>query len=250
MNEKTVDAKMNASVGADDRPMNTPRGETERCVRCVMAMSVDGKIASRDREAARFGSEEDQRRLREQVAWADALLMAAGTLRAYGGTFTVRDPEYVEMRHSAGQAAQPASVIVTRSLDLPTDMQFFTQRIPRIIATTKDRLVEALERFTGFAETVGIGSGEIDAAGLVDYLRQRGMNRILLLGGGELNFTCFRAGIVDELYLTISPLLFGGRGAPSIIDGEGFDVDEAQDMSLESCERIGTELFLEYRCKH
>lgn len=239
-------------MAAEDRSSltNAPGGEADQCVRCMMAMSVDGKISSRGREAARFGSDEDQRRLREQVAWADALLMAAGTLRAYGGTFTVSDPEYAQKRRETGQTPQPASVIVTRSLDLPADMHFFTeQQIPRIIATTSDHFHEATDRFAGLADVMGIGVVDVNVTELVAGLRRRGMNRILLLGGGELNFACFHAGIVDELRLTVSPMLFGGRDAPTILDGDGFTNEEARNMDLESCERVGDELFLTYRLK-
>ncbi|HDS74890.1 MAG TPA: riboflavin deaminase [Firmicutes bacterium] len=224
---------------------------SEANVRCVMAMTADGKIASRDREAARFGGPADQRLVREQVAWADALLMAAGTLRAYGGTFEVCRPELMEMRRSTGQASQPTSVIVSESLDLPLDLHFFTeQQIPRIITTTERQYDAARDRFAGVADVVARGSSAVDIAAVVDELRARGMRRILLLGGGELNYACFRARIVDELYVTVSPLLYGGRNAPTLLGGDGFVAKDAVRLSLSEHEIIDGEVFLRYQVEY
>lgn len=221
---------------------------SEASVRCIMAMTVDGKIASRDREAAHFGGPADQRLLREQVAWADALFMAAGTLRAYGGTFEVRHADLSELRRANGQAPQPTSVIVSNSLRIPLDLHFFTkQRLPRIIATTEPQETMARNRFTDLADVIARGTDSVDVGAIVDELRARGMRQILLLGGGELNFACFRARLVDELFVTVSPLLYGGRDAPTLLGGEGFTAEDAVQLSLTSHEIVDGEVFVRYR---
>lgn len=220
----------------------------ESRVRCMAAVTADGKIATREREAARFGSDEDQRRLAEQVAWADALVIAAGTVRAYGTTLRVTRPDLVERRRADGQAEQPLSVVVTRSLDLSTDLPFFTrQRVPRIVATTSARAEDACREFAGLADVIATGDESVDMRALFAEIRSRGMPRILLLGGGDLNFQCFAAGLVDELFLTIAPHLFGGRDAPTLLDGDGFPLDEAIGLTLVDVDRVGGELFLRYR---
>lgn len=217
----------------------------------MMAMTADGKIATVAREAARFSGEEDRRRLAEEVAWADALLVAAGTIRAYGTTYRVRDPALAQARADRGQAEQPATVVVTRSLDLALDLPFFVrQRIPRIIATLAPNEDEARRRFGDLAEVIATGEGDVDLPALVDALARRGMRRVLALGGGTLNFDLVAAGLVDEVYLTISPWLFGGATAPSILDGPGFPIDRAVRLHLAACEVVGEEVFFRYEVAH
>ena len=217
-------------------------------IRCMMASTVDGKIATRRREAARFTSRNDLARLEEQVAWADCLILAAGTVRAYGSTFRVLDSGLALERASREQVPQPTSVVVSRSLDLPLDMPFFTTQdnIPRIIATTRGMKDVARERFSGLASVIAVGDERVEPVRLIAELGTRGMKNVLLLGGGTLNEQMMQAGLIDELYLTLAPRLFGGRDAPTIMDGDGFDVDDAPRLKLESCERVDDEVFLLY----
>ena len=75
------------------------------------------------------------------------------------------------------------------------------------------------------------------------------MKRLLCEGGGELNDALFRAGLVDELHLTICPLIFGGRDAPTIAGGIGVSkLEQSARLKLKSWKRRGHELFLVYVC--
>jgi len=59
-----------------------------------------------------------------------------------------------------------------------------------------------------------------------------------------------RAGVVDEIYVTLCPLVFGGREAPTLSDGRGFEtLSDAINVSLKSRKRVGDELFLVYRVR-
>ena len=70
------------------------------------------------------------------------------------------------------------------------------------------------------------------------------VNRLLCEGGGELNDALFRAGLVDELHLTICPGIFGGRQAPTIADGTGFRrLADAMPLKIKSFRRVGGEIF-------
>jgi riboflavin biosynthesis pyrimidine reductase len=76
------------------------------------------------------------------------------------------------------------------------------------------------------------------------------VKRLLCEGGGALNEALFRAGVVDEVYLTISQVIFGGRDAPTLADGKGIDyLADATHLKLKSYRRIGDELFLVFKAK-
>jgi riboflavin biosynthesis pyrimidine reductase len=80
------------------------------------------------------------------------------------------------------------------------------------------------------------------------WLRRKwGVKRLLCEGGGELNDALFRAGLVDELRLTVCPKIFGGRTAPTIADGVGAGLlARASQLELKSATRRADELFLVY----
>jgi riboflavin biosynthesis pyrimidine reductase len=84
----------------------------------------------------------------------------------------------------------------------------------------------------------------------VAQLHARGLRGLLLEGGGEIHFAFAEAGLVDRLYVTITPRLIGGMGAPSLLDGKGFLKNDHRHLKLESLRREGDEVFLRYRVIH
>jgi riboflavin biosynthesis pyrimidine reductase len=92
------------------------------------------------------------------------------------------------------------------------------------------------------------GTREVDFRAALRWLqREWKVRRLLCEGGGELNDALFRAGLVDELHLTICPQVLGGRAAPTIADGRGSaSLAAARPMQLKSMRRVGKELFLRF----
>ena len=85
-------------------------------VRLVLAISLDGRLAPPVGGAAQLGGEGDRRALEHALAWGDACLIGAGTLRAHQCTCLIRSPQLLEQRRSEGRTEQPAAVVVSRSL--------------------------------------------------------------------------------------------------------------------------------------
>ncbi|MEM9161450.1 MAG: RibD family protein [Cyanobacteria bacterium P01_F01_bin.4] len=211
----------------------------------VLAMSADGKIGDVYRNAARFGSEADRRHLETCVAQADATLFGAGTLRAYGTTLSVRDRTLQQQRKQRGQSAQPIQIVCSASGALNPNWRFFSQSVPRWLLTTPAG-AKAWQGGDQF-ERIFVAQDEVDWRATLAQLKHLGIARLLAMGGGELLAALLAVNAIDELYLTLCPLLLGGKMAPTPIDGAGFLATQAPRLQLVSVDRRGDEVFLHYR---
>jgi riboflavin biosynthesis pyrimidine reductase len=82
---------------------------------------------------------------------------------------------------------------------------------------------------------------------VIEILKQKNLNRVLLEGGPTLNYIFQKAGLIDVIYLTIVPFLIGKRNLPSIVDGEEeFLSFDSEKWKLTQCEKVDDEIFLKY----
>ncbi len=214
----------------------------------ILAMSADGKIADFQRSPARFGSSTDQSHLEQQVAQADAVLFGAGTLRAYGTTMSVRQPELLQARQQRGQPPQPVQMVCSRSGQLDRTYRFFRQPVPRWLLTTPAGAQqwqpgEEFERImTPLADRQ-----TLDFLQVLAELATLGHHRLAVLGGGEIVGALFAAHLIDELWLTVCPLILGGAAAPTPVMGQGFLAIAAPHLELLEVRTVAREVFLRYR---
>jgi len=212
-----------------------------------MAMTADGKITSSAREYPRFTSSHDKKTMDRLRAEADAVLVGAGTLRADDPPLGVRDPEMRRHRRSLGKPDELVVVVVSASLDLDPGSRLFTEgSSARIVATVEEAPENAVRRLSDLAEVWRVGHGRVDLRALLARLRARGVERLLVEGGGELNWAFVESGLVDELYVTVAPCVLGGRAAPTPVDGEGLAMDSRVRLRLVSVDRHGDELYCRY----
>ncbi|MBW4579409.1 MAG: RibD family protein [Tildeniella nuda ZEHNDER 1965/U140] len=213
-------------------------------------MSADGKIADRSRAAARFGSALDKAHLEQQVAKADGVLLGAGTLRAYGTTLRVVQPEWLVQRQQRDKALQPVQIVCSRSAVINPQLSFFQQPVPRWLLTTtigsrQWQEGEAFERIF----VVETATGEIAWQAAFEQLWASGLKHLAVLGGGALVASLLEANLVDELWLTVCPLLLGGVDAPTPVDGAGIMAALAPRLQLLEVRSISDEVFLHYKVK-
>jgi 5-amino-6-(5-phosphoribosylamino)uracil reductase len=211
-------------------------------------MSADGKIADVTRSPARFGSEADKAHLEQQVAQADAVLFGAGTLRAYGTTLRVSHPELLAMRSQQGKPPQPVQMVCSRLAEFDPNLRFFQQPVPRWLLTTAAGAKTWQER-TGFERILVAEAAEqtLDWVTALQQLASLGIQRLAVLGGGELVASLMALDLIDELWLTVCPLILGGAIAPTPVQGVGFPAELAPRLELRSVETCGPEVFLHYR---
>ena len=211
-------------------------------------MSADGKIADAKGSAARFGSAADKAHLEKQIALADAVLFGANTLRAYGTTLSISDPELLQWREQQRKPLQPVQIVCSRSGEINPEYRFFRQPVCRWLLTTAEGAQFWQER-SEFERILlmGIQEGGIDWLIMLSELAELGLAKLAVLGGGELVASLLAANAIDELWLTVCPLILGGSTAPTPVAGKGFLADVAPRLHLLGVETVEQEVFLHYR---
>jgi 5-amino-6-(5-phosphoribosylamino)uracil reductase len=223
-------------------PLNRPRTTV------VLAMSADGKISDTERSHPRFGSQQDFDHLEQQVALADAVLFGAATLKAGGTAMRVLNPELIEQRLAAGKPEQPIQIVCTRTGNIDPTLKFFQQPIPRYLLTTATG-AKPWNNDPGFDHVLSTTEEKIDWHQAFEMLHRHKIETIAVLGGGEIVAALLEADLIDELHLTLCPLLLGSKDAPNPVEGAGFSQDTAPRLELLSVRRVEHELFLHYRVK-
>jgi riboflavin-specific deaminase-like protein len=205
--------------------------------------TLDGRAAFDGRTQA-LGSDADLDMLLSLRAAAEAILIGSGTLRAEGYARLVKSEERRAARRGAGLAEDPTAVLISRSLDLPWETAglFKAPEQPVIVYTSSDADPPEV---AAPVEIVRLPEATPSAA-LAD-LRRRGVRALLSEGGPRLHRSLLAAGLVDELFLTMTPLLTGDELQPTIVAG-GKLVDPVS-LDLVWLLRAGTEIFARYRVR-
>ncbi len=217
-----------------------------------MAMTADGKISTANRVLSSFGSKRDLEHLYELRATADAVMAGARTAEVIDLKMGPGGRRFERQRLRNGLARYNLRIIVTGSGSVDPSASVFQHRFSPIIVLTSDRISASRRAALGRVadEVLVAGGREIDFAFAFQHLRRQWkVRRLLSEGGGELNDAIFRAGLVDELHLTVCPKIFGGRTAPTIVDGQGFPrLGQAALLRLKSMRPMDREVFLVYGC--
>ena len=198
------------------------------------AMTVDGKIATTSGDS-KISSREDLLRVHRLRASADAIVVGISTILADDPRLTVR----------LVKGKNPARVIVDSRGRIPIDSQIMrtASKIRTIVAVTDQAPKEKIRKLEGAgAQVLVISEGKKGQSAAVPHgvnlkklflrLEKMGLRRILVEGGGELNWSLLRLGLVDELTVTIAPKIAGGRLATTLVEGDGFD-EIAQGIRLQ-----------------
>jgi 2,5-diamino-6-(ribosylamino)-4(3H)-pyrimidinone 5'-phosphate reductase len=188
-----------------------------------VAATLDGKIDTVERRGAAISSERDRQRVDRLRASVDAVMVGGRTLAGEDPRLLVRSAELRAERVARGMPENPAKVAIVSTLRLRPDARFLTTGPAQIILFTPVGLPEedvAPLRERG-AAVYGCGTGRVDLVAALHTLAELGMQRVLVEGGGSLNFELLRCGLVDEIEVFIAPLIFGGASAPTLADGAG-----------------------------
>ncbi len=190
-----------------------------------MVQTLDGAVAV-DGRAWQIGSEVDHYLFRTLRGWADAVWSGAGTLRR-NDVIARTHPHLQTRRQAEGRSANPSAVVVSRRAQFPDDVlrkHFFADRDFASIVLTTDLVAEVDHRRieeAGAAVWIvpATPAGDVNLLRALTMLLERGINRVLAEGGPETNRRLVGAGVVDELFLTITPAVAGVPAPAHLVAG-------------------------------
>jgi riboflavin biosynthesis pyrimidine reductase len=193
-----------------------------------MVASADGAAALEGRSGG-LGDAADRRVFHALRALPDTILAGAGTVRAerYGPPAT--DEATAEARRARGQEPTPRLAIVSASLDLPLDLPALQDpEHPPLVITCTRAPAAARRALEGRAELFDAGEATVSMTQALGALAEHGDRLVLCEGGPKLNAHLLADGLLDELNLTISPLIVGGSAARIVSDGSSSRVSASR----------------------
>lgn len=179
-------------------------------LRANMVASLDGaaKLAG---VSEGLSGEADKRIFGVLRALSDVIVVGAETVRVEGYQGARARADFAAARAAAGQAPAPAIAVVSRSLRLDLGSPLFTEPVvPTVVITTEDAPAEARRATERVADVIVVGQGSCNLRAALSLLTARGWTRQLTEGGPRLLGHLAAAGLVDELCLSVAPLLTGG----------------------------------------
>lgn len=207
-------------------------------VRVNAATSVDGKLASREREQLAISGPADFARVDELRDAFDAIMVGVGTVLADDPSLT-----------TDGAGENPVRVIADSRARTPTDARVLEGDAETVLLVSDPAESDRVSGLTEAGATVlEAGSQQVDLAAGLSALEDRGIESLLVEGGGEIVFSLFEAGLVDELSVYVGSMVIGGREAPTLADGKGF-TENYPTLDLQAVERIDDGVLLEYGVK-
>ncbi|OKH83545.1 hypothetical protein EB75_08155 [Mycobacterium sp. ST-F2] len=192
-------------------------------VRANMITSLDGG-ATDDGTSGGLAGPGDRALFGLMRQHADVILVGAATVRIENYSGAQMSAAQRQARQLRGQAEVPPIAVITHSADIPHDAKLFTRtEVPPLILTSRDSIDDTCRRFIGLAEVIdasGAAPDRVDPRAVLRIFAERGLLRVLTEGGPSLLNMLIEDDLIDEMCVTIAPVLVGGQ-ARRIASGPG-----------------------------
>lgn len=205
-------------------PFYSYPADLDRCwVRANMIASLDGG-ATDDGTSGGLAGPGDRALFNRMRQEADVILVGAGTVRIENYSGAQMSLAQRMDRQSRGQAEVPPIAVITHGADFEHDAKLFTRtEVPPLILTSRETVDDAQHRFGASADVIdasGRHTDRVDPVRVIEILKARGLHRVHTEGGPSLISLLVELDLLDELCLTIAPILVGGQ-ARRIATGSG-----------------------------
>jgi 5-amino-6-(5-phosphoribosylamino)uracil reductase len=209
------------------------------------AVSLDGYLGDRSPRLP-LSNESDFDRVDKMRASCDAIMVGAVTVRTDNPRLLVRSPDLREQRAARGLAPSPMKVTVTERADLDADSNFFTTGdAEKLVYTSRARVSDARARL-GPVATVVDGGTRVRMRRLTEDLGDRGVERLMVEGGGVVHTQFLADDLVDELQLVVAPFFIGDSRAARFVSDGRFPWNAARRATLAGVRQIGDVVLLRY----
>lgn len=178
------------------------------------AMSIDGKISTRRNDSS-FSSRKDWIRVHKLRSSVDGIVVGISTV--------LKDNPMLNVRYYS-KGKNPVRIIIDSRARIPLNSRIIrsSKKIQTIVGTTRNAPIRKIKSLKKVGVQVLItGKRKVNIKSLFQQLESLGLKRILIEGGGEINWSVLKIGLVNELIVSISPVVVGGRNAKTLVEGEG-----------------------------
>lgn len=203
------------------------------------AISLDGKIATRSGDS-QLSSKKDSRRVHKLRSGVDAILVGRKTVSVDNPLLTVR--------HLKGK--NPTRIILDSKGTIRSDSKILKtcKKVSTIIVVSEKITKSNLARLQKFPiDVIQCGKNKINLKQLFRILYRKKIKKILVEGGGTTNWSLIECKLVDEIIVTVTPFIIGGKKAISLVEGKGFDsIPKSLSLKLKKIIKMNGEIVLNY----
>jgi 5-amino-6-(5-phosphoribosylamino)uracil reductase len=209
-------------------------------------MSIDGYLGSASPRRLELSNDADFDRVDAVRASCDAILVGAATVRNDNPRLLVRSQNRRDARTARGLTPSPIKVTLTEQVKLNPRSDFFTTgETQKLVYCVSPRVVDARSRL-GDVATVVDGGERVKMRSLTEDLGARGVQRLMVEGGGTVHTQFLTDNLVDELQLVVAPLFVGDSRAPRFVSDGHFPWNPGRRAKLAGVRQIGDVVLLRY----
>jgi len=210
------------------------------------ALSIDGYLGSASPRKLELSNDADFDRVDAVRASCDAILVGAATVRHDNPRLLVRSKERQEERAARGLPPSPMKVTVTERVALDASADFFaTGEAEKLVYCASERVADAQSRLGPVATVVDAGQ-PVEMCRITEDLGDRGVERLMVEGGGKVHTQFLTNNLADELQLVVAPFFVGDSRAPRFVSDGHFPWNPDRRATLAEVRQLGDVVLLRY----
>lgn len=202
------------------------------------AVSIDGKISNPSKDQINFSSEEDWKRVDSLRSESDAIMVGVETV-------INDDPSLLPNNYDK----PPIRIIADSKARTPLPSKLFESKGDVVIAVGNSAPKNRKKELKKKAILLETSTEQTNLTEVLEWLEKSGHTKLMVEGGGELNYSFIKENIVDKLMIYIAPRLIGGRSSPTLVDGDQ-ELSKDINIKLDSINRLGEGVLLNWTIKN